>query len=129
MNRNLLGGQLASESPRRRELEAVAVLRAVDALRGNEVLSLLVGVVQPQVFDSRELEDDYGLPLPGEVSRAVHRRAQVPRMNSNQGQPTAIDDDGEHFGVLKRGPVAEPRDDGVCAGDFGHHYSHAELAR
>jgi hypothetical protein len=124
---NLLHGEFASEPKRRRKFEAIALLRPLDAVPVNEVLSVRVLAVQPQALDSRELEDDDGLSLTSEVSRPVHSRAHVPCVNPNHGKPTAIDNDGEDLRVVKRRPVAEPRDDRICAEDFGDHWSHAEL--
>jgi hypothetical protein len=50
-------------------------------------------------------------------------------VNPKDGHRIAIDNDRKHFRIVKRRPMAEPRDHRVRAGDFGHDYSHEELAK
>jgi hypothetical protein len=121
MDGKLLHCQFASEAMRRRELETIGVVDRFDAESLNHVLRVGIFSMQSQAPDASELEGDNGLASVKEAAHPIHFRAGSPGVNPKHGHPTAIEVEGQDFGVVKRRPSTEPGDDGIRAEDCRGH--------
>jgi hypothetical protein len=93
VNRNLLHDYFTGEAVTGQKLDTVALVGSLDLQPLNDVLSIRILSVQPQRLDSRELKGEDGLARTNGMSRTIHGGAQIPCVNPNHGEPTAIDVD------------------------------------